>query len=79
MAKMEYNISIRIPYDVLVISSTCYFYKPIFLDENVEIENWLERLTQTHKLRDVGCAFIFCVTQKDLSRTLNVCTSSTVN
>jgi len=48
-AKLEYDISIRIACDVLSICTTCYFYKPILSDENTEIEDWLNRLTRTHK------------------------------
>ena len=58
-AKLEYNISIRIACDVLSISSTCYFYKPTLSDENAEIEDWLKRLTHTHKRWGFGLCFYF--------------------
>jgi putative transposase len=58
-AKLEYDISIRIACDVLSISTTCYFYKLTLLDENAEIEDWLTRLTQTHKQWGFGLCFYF--------------------
>jgi len=58
-AKLEYDISILIACDVLSISTTCYFYKLTLLDENAEIEDWLTRLTQTHKQWGFGLCFYF--------------------
>jgi putative transposase len=46
---VEYGVSIRVAYDVLSISTTCYFYKPTLVNENAEIEDWLKRLTMTNK------------------------------
>lgn len=58
-AKLTYGVSIRIACDVLSISTTCYFYKPTLVDENAEIEDWLKRLTTTHKRWGFGLCFDF--------------------
>ena len=59
MAKVEYDVSIRVACDVLSISTTCYFYKPTLVNENAETENWLKRLTTTHKRWGFGLCFDF--------------------
>ena len=59
MAKVDYDVSIRVACDVLSISTTCYFYKPTLVNENAEIEDWLKRLTTTHKRRGFGLCFDF--------------------
>ena len=59
MAKVEYDVSIRVACDVLSISTTCYFYKPTLVNENAEIEDWLKRLTTTHKRWGFGLCFDF--------------------
>jgi putative transposase len=41
--------SIRVASEVLSISTACYFYKPTLVNENGKIEDWLKRLTRTHK------------------------------
>jgi len=33
----------------LVDLTTCYFYKQTLVNENAEFEDWLKRLTTTHK------------------------------
>ena len=58
-AKVEYDVSIRVACDVLSISTTCYFYKPTLVNENAEIEDWLKRLTTTHKRWGFGLCFDF--------------------
>ena len=58
-AKVEYDVSIRVACDVLSISTTCYFYKPTLVNENAEIEDWLKRLTTTHKRWSFGLGFDF--------------------
>lgn len=59
MAKVEYDVGIRVACDVLSISTTCYFYKPTLVNENAEIEDWLKRLTTTHKRWGFGLCFDF--------------------
>ena len=58
-AKVEYDVSIRVAFDLLSISTTCYFYKPTLVNENVKIEDWLKRLTTTHKRCGFGLCFDF--------------------
>ena len=58
-AKLEYNVSIRVACDVLSIITTCYFNRPTLSDENTEIEDWLLRLTQTHKQWGFGLCYYF--------------------
>jgi putative transposase len=50
-------VSIRVVCDVLSISATCYFYKQNLVNENAEIEDWLKRLTTTHKRWGFGLCF----------------------
>jgi len=45
--------------DVLLISTTCYFYKPTLVNDNAEIEDWLKCLTTTHKRWVFGLCFDF--------------------
>jgi putative transposase len=56
---VEYGVSIRVACEVLSISTTCYFYKPTLVNENAEIEDWLRRLTTTHKRWGFGLCFDF--------------------
>ena len=56
---MEYGVSIRVACEVLSISTTCYFYKPTLVNENAEIEDWLKRLTTTHKRWGFGLRSAF--------------------
>ena len=81
-AKVEYDVSIRVVCDVLSISATCYFYKPTLANENAVIEDWLMRLTTTHKRWGVGalaCALTSCVILKGLNGTISACTVSIGN
>jgi len=48
----------------LSISTTCYFYKPTLSDKNAEIEDWLRRLTETHKQWGFGLCFYFLRNKK---------------
>ena len=58
-AKVEYGVSTRVACEVLSISTTCYFYKPTLVNENAEIEDWLKRLTTTHKRWGFGLRSAF--------------------
>lgn len=42
-----------------VISGTCYRYQPALSDENIEIADWLIRLTHTQRNWGFGLCFLF--------------------
>jgi putative transposase len=46
------------------ISTTCCFYKLTLSDEKPEIEDWLKRLTETHKQWGFGLCFYFLRNKK---------------
>ena len=58
-ARMEYDVSIRAVCDALLVSATCYFYKPTLVNENAEIEDLLKRLTTKHERWGFGLRFDF--------------------
>ena len=66
-ARMEYDVSIRAVCDALLVSATCYFYKPTLVNENAEIEDWLRRLTRTHK----RWGFVLCFASYSIVKGLN--------
>jgi hypothetical protein len=41
------------------ISETCYRYSPILSDENEEIADWLERLTENKRSWGFGLCFLY--------------------
>ncbi len=57
--KMEYAVSIRIACEVLSISTCCYGYQARLSNENVEIADWLLRLTTANKRWGFGLCFMF--------------------
>jgi putative transposase len=73
---VEYDVSIRVACEVLSISTTCYFYKPTLVNENAEINDWLKRLTTTHKRWGLGLYFASCAILKGLNGTVSACTVS---
>jgi len=55
----DIGLSIRLACDIFSISETCYRYQAKLSTENVEIADWLLRLTQTHKRWGFGLCFFY--------------------
>jgi putative transposase len=51
--------SIRVACKSFGISETCYRYKPLLADENIEIADWLVRLASTWKDWGFGLCFLY--------------------
>ena len=58
-AVMQRGTSIALACRTFQISETCYRYSPILSDENDEIADWLERLTENKRTWGFGLCFIF--------------------
>jgi len=56
-AVMERGTSIALACRTFQISETCYRYSPILSDENEEIADWLERLTENKRTWGFGLCF----------------------
>jgi putative transposase len=52
------GISIRLACEAFAISETCYRYQPRLSDENIEIADWLIRLTHNQKDWGFGLCFL---------------------
>lgn len=61
---IQSGVSIRVAYIALVISETCYRYQSIVTDQNVEIADWLIRLTCMTGYRRAFRLFNFTMTLK---------------
>ena len=53
----ERKVSVRLACQAFRISETCYRYEPKLCDENVEIADWLIRLTTTYRRWGFGLCF----------------------
>ena len=73
---VEFNTSIQLICDVFSISATCYRYETKISDENVEIEDWLLRLTLTYKRWALVYVFYIHIIAKVIDEITNVCTVS---
>ena len=58
-AVIQRGVSIRVACEAFVISETCYRYQPTLSDENVEIADWLIRLTHNQRNWGFGLCFLF--------------------
>lgn len=62
MAKQEVKhnaVSIRLACAIFSISETCYRYQPKLSDENMEIADWLSRLTHNQRNWGFGLCFLY--------------------
>ena len=57
--RAQFTVSIRIVYEVFSISETCYRYEAKLNDENVQIADWLLRLSTTYKRWGFGLCFLY--------------------
>ena len=58
-AVMQRGTSIALACRTFQISETCYRYSPILSDENDEIADWLERLTENKRTWGFGLCFLY--------------------
>ena len=58
-AVMQRGTSIALACRTFQISETCYRYSPILSDENEEIADWLERLTENKRTWGFGLCFLY--------------------
>lgn len=58
-AVMHRGISIALACRTFQISETCYRYSPVLSDENEEIADWLERLTENKRNWGFGLCFLY--------------------
>ena len=58
-AVARYGVSIALACRAFEISETCYRYSPILSDENEEIADWLERLTENKRTWGFGLCFLY--------------------
>ena len=56
-AVAQNEVSIALACRAFEISETCYRYSPILSDENEEIADWLERLTENKRTWGFGLCF----------------------
>ena len=73
------GVSIALACRAFEISETCYRYSPILSDENEEIADWLERMTENKRTWELAYAFCTCATLKDTDGTISACTEFTAN
>jgi len=55
----KYEISIRLACQTFGISETCYRYQPKLSSENMQIADWLLRLTEANKRWGFGLCFLY--------------------
>jgi putative transposase len=53
------GVSIALACRAFQISETCYRYSPVLSDENAEIADWLERLTENKRSWGFGLCFLY--------------------
>ncbi|WP_417255182.1 IS3 family transposase [Celeribacter sp.] len=58
-AVAQNGVSIALACRAFGISETCYRYSPILSDENEEIADWLERLTENKRTWGFGLCFLY--------------------
>ena len=58
-AVMQRGTSIALACRTFQISETCYRYNPVLSDENEEIADWLERLTENKRTWGFGLCFLY--------------------
>jgi putative transposase len=58
-AVMQRGTSIALACRTFQISETCYRYSPVLSDENEEIADWLERLTENKRSWGFGLCFLY--------------------
>lgn len=58
-AVMRRGTSIALACRTFQISETCYRYSPVLSDENEEIADWLERLTESKRTWGFGLCFLY--------------------
>ena len=58
-AVMQRGSSIALACHTFKISETCYRYSPVLSDENEEIADWLERLTEKKRTWGFGLRFLY--------------------
>ena len=58
-AVMQRGTSIALACRTFQISETCYRYSPVLSDENEEIADWLERLTENKRTWGFGLCFLY--------------------
>lgn len=54
-----HGVSVALACRTFQISETCYRYSPILSDENEEIADWLERLTENKRTWGFGLCFLY--------------------
>jgi putative transposase len=58
-AVIQRGASIALACRTFQISETCYRYSPVLTDENEEIADWLERLTENKRTWGFGLCFLY--------------------
>ena len=58
-AVMQRDASIALACRTFQISETCYRYSPVLSDENEEISDWLEGLTENKRTWGFGLCFLY--------------------
>lgn len=58
-AVAQHDVSIALACRAFEICETCYSYSLVLSDENVEIADWLERLTANKRNRGFGLCFLY--------------------
>ena len=77
-AVMRRGTSIALACRTFQISETCYHYSPVLSDENEEIADWLERLTENKRTWGFGLCFYICATCRATAGITNAFTGSKV-
>ena len=73
-AVVQRGTSIALACRTFQITETCYRYRPVRSDENEEIADWLERLTENKHTWVFGCVFYICATCRATAGTTNAFT-----
>ena len=55
----DFDVSIRVACETFSISESCFYYKAKLSSENMEIADWLLRLTTTNRAWGFGLCFLF--------------------
>jgi len=78
-AVVDRGVSIALACRTFQISESCYRYERRLSDENAEIANWLEKLTDNRRTWGFGLCFCICVMSKALAGITSASTGFTAN
>ncbi len=53
------GVSVRQACRIFAVSESCYRYKPVLHRENLQISDWLTRITDSQKSRGFGLCYLY--------------------